>query len=94
MARKPIHTSNSHAGYHPFRDEMGKPMKGTSCWIVWRDYGDVDRSEFDLDDDEEFDPHEYEGWYYTPCYPGCLPDGDFTGPFATSRAAYREAMQA
>jgi hypothetical protein len=23
------------------------------------------------------------GWYWWPCFPGCLPDGDPVGPFAT-----------
>ena len=33
-----------------------------------------------------------EGWYWAACYPGCMPDGDFSGPFASSRAAYRDAL--
>lgn len=31
------------------------------------------------------------GWYWWPCQPGCLPDGDATGPFETSRDAYNDA---
>ena len=31
------------------------------------------------------------GWYWWPCFPGCLPDGDATGPFQTERAAVIDA---
>lgn len=93
MPRKPIPTSDSHAGYHRFRDEEGKPIDGTSCWITWRDAGDVHPSEFGVMDFDEVEPgFEPAGWYYAPCYPGCLPDSDFTGPFTTSRNAYKDAM--
>ena len=33
------------------------------------------------------------GWYWWPCFPGCLPDGAPCGPFATSQAAYADAME-
>ncbi len=23
------------------------------------------------------------GWYWWPCFPGCMPDGEANGPFAT-----------
>lgn len=32
------------------------------------------------------------GWYYWPCFPGCLPDGPAVGPFETEREAL-EACQ-
>lgn len=31
------------------------------------------------------------GWYWWPCLPGCLPDGEANGPFTSSTAAYRDA---
>jgi len=31
------------------------------------------------------------GWYYWFCFPGCLPDGDPIGPFATQAAALADA---
>lgn len=31
------------------------------------------------------------GWYWWPCFPGCLPDGEQAGPFATSRLAWADA---
>ncbi len=32
------------------------------------------------------------GWYWWPCSPGCLPDGDPVGPFATEAAALADAQ--
>lgn len=31
------------------------------------------------------------GYYYWSCFPGCLPDSDPIGPFATSADAYHDA---
>jgi hypothetical protein len=32
------------------------------------------------------------GWYWWPCFPGCLPDGDPMGPFATEQEALDDAQ--
>ena len=32
-----------------------------------------------------------EGWWWWACFPGCLPDGEPTGPFDTSKEAYEDA---
>ena len=31
------------------------------------------------------------GWYWHPCFPGCLPDGDPIGPFETEDEAIEDA---
>ena len=31
------------------------------------------------------------GWYWWPCFPGCLPDSDPTGPFDTEGEALADA---
>jgi len=31
------------------------------------------------------------GWYWWPCFPGCLPDGDANGPFASEAEAIEAA---
>lgn len=31
------------------------------------------------------------GWYWWACFPGCLPDGEATGPFRTSYLAWVDA---
>jgi hypothetical protein len=42
-----------------------------------------DREEFL---DSEGEPLE-EGWYYWFCFPGCLPDSEAFGPYATEQEA-------
>jgi hypothetical protein len=32
------------------------------------------------------------GWYWQACFPGCLPDGDMYGPFATEQEAIEDAQ--
>lgn len=34
------------------------------------------------------------GWYWWPCFPGCLPDGEPFGPFETVDAARLDAAAA
>lgn len=43
------------------------------------------------DDD---DPENLAGWYYWWGLPGCLPDSDLYGPFASEQAAVRDARDA
>ena len=31
------------------------------------------------------------GWYWWPCFPGCMPDGDPVGPFESEDAALEDA---
>ena len=33
------------------------------------------------------------GWYWWACFPGCLPDGDPVGPFATEDEAIADARE-
>jgi len=39
------------------------------------------------------DPYE-KGWYWWSCLPGCLPDSDPIGPFATASDALTDAQDA
>ena len=32
------------------------------------------------------------GWYWWPCFPGCLPDGEPSGPFNTEAEALEDAQ--
>lgn len=34
------------------------------------------------------------GWYWWSCFPGCLPEGDPSGPFATEAQALADARDA
>lgn len=40
------------------------------------------------------DEADYEqGWYWWACFPGCIPDGDPMGPFATEEDAISDANE-
>ena len=39
------------------------------------------------------DPAYCEGWYYWFCFPGCLPEGNASGPFDTEDLALSEARE-
>jgi hypothetical protein len=45
--------------------------------------------------DEDFQGYDGKplpaGWYWWPCFPGCLPDGDPVGPFETEEEAIEDA---
>jgi hypothetical protein len=73
---------DSHAGYDQFHDEDTQEPHG-SLEVFWND------------GDEGVDSYPYEpmsaGWYWWSCFPGCLPDGEATGPFAYSRQALENA---
>ena len=34
---------------------------------------------------------DHNGWYWWPCFPGCLPDGEPMGPFPSETAALADA---
>jgi hypothetical protein len=36
---------------------------------------------------------DLQGWYWWACFPGCLPDGEASGPFATEEAATADALE-
>ena len=46
-------------------------------------------SEDDSTDSEDAAPP---GWYWWSCFPGCLPDSDPVGPFATEAEALADAQ--
>jgi hypothetical protein len=50
----------------------------------------VDGSQYDwlTEDGEPLEP----GWYWWSCFPGCLPDSDPIGPFATEKEALADAQ--
>ena len=35
---------------------------------------------------------ENDGWYWWPCFPGCLPDDEPHGPFPSEKLAYLDAQ--
>jgi hypothetical protein len=69
-------------------------------------YSDPERETeaYSLPDIEVFEvPFDYEpeteegeplepGWYWWSCFPGCLPDGEPSGPFASEEEALADAQ--
>lgn len=41
---------------------------------------------------EQNDGEGKRGWYWWACFPGCLPDGEPTGPFKSEDEAIRDAQ--
>lgn len=54
--------------------------------VFYAEEGDV---QYELS--EGFDPAPA-GWYWWSCFPGCLPDGDPSGPFESYAEALADAQ--
>lgn len=61
-------------------------------------FPDTDQPEGDEDVGGEYGSFEVfwldvtPGWYWHACFPGCLPDGEPSGPFPTAEGAYLDAI--
>ena len=54
---------------------------------------DQDTWMFDVyKESEDSDAISLQGWYWWTCMPGCLPDSDAIGPFATEQEALEDAQ--
>jgi hypothetical protein len=72
--------------YHEFRDE--ETGDGYGSFEVFKiDKGDP------LFTADEGDMVAEPGFYWWPCFPGCLPDGDASGPFASEQDAINDAQE-
>jgi hypothetical protein len=65
--------------YHAFKDDEGKPYGSFEVF-----YADDLKSE----DGEDLPA----GFYWWACFPGCMPDGDPSGPFQTEGEAIASAQ--
>lgn len=72
-------------GYHRFGR---KPHQSGSFFVGWYDKGEVVVSNPGWTD-EPLDA----GWYWVAQFPGCMPDGEPSGPFDTSKQAYDDAQE-
>ena len=79
----------SHAGYHSFHADETQEEYG-SFEVFWHD---GNPSEYVTEYDAELGEHATmkPGWYWAAGFPGCLPDGDAMGPFASSQQAHEDA---
>jgi hypothetical protein len=78
MARAVISDAKRRAALEPIYD--GDPHTGVTLEVFFADH--VLANSFGT----------RPGWFWWRCKPGCLPDMPPTGPFATSYAAYRNAL--
>lgn len=76
------------AGYHEFTNGPDGETYGSFEVFYSADEDQTPDSAFwDEDANDRFGS----GWYWWPCYQGCLPDGDPNGPFLTSNEARTDA---
>ena len=80
---------NRAKGYHRFVDEAGEEYG--SFEVFWDDSDIPVHGGSPRNYDADGNPVE-PGWYWWACMPGCLPDGEATGPFETSALAYHDAL--
>lgn len=66
--------------YHHFTDDHGEPY---GSFEVFYDVPMLTLT------GKEVNP----GWYWWPCFPGCVPDGEAIGPFDSEAAALADALQ-
>lgn len=75
------------AGYHRFHTELPNREEYGSFEVFWHD-----GREWRGDASAWIETPDYApGWYWRACSPGCLPDGEPSGPFASSRLALEDA---
>jgi len=75
---------DSMSGYHPF-------PTGGGFEVFWDDADTGPWSDDPRNFDAEGNPVA-PGWYWWACLPGCLPDGEAHGPFASSIRAHADAL--
>jgi hypothetical protein len=83
---------DSHNGYHSFHDEDSQEPYG-SLEVFWNDgtEGNDNCANQQRGGQHDYRDSQGAGWYWWACFPGCLPDGDASGPFANSRQALEDA---
>lgn len=75
------------AGYHSFHADNTQEETG-SFEIFWFDGRRYSEDDCWAGSDGETLPA---GWYWRASFPGCMPDGEPSGPFASSRQALEDA---
>jgi hypothetical protein len=76
-------------GYHRFKSVDGEFEYGS--FEVFHKTAEEIGNEWDSSRIGSDGPQS--GWYWWACFPGCLPDGDPTGPFETEQAAIDDAIE-
>lgn len=82
---------DSKQGYHSFTDTSFETGLATvepygSFEVFWYDAEDEDIESY-------MENKASTGWYWWACFPGCMPDSEKVGPFASSQQAYDDANE-
>ena len=67
--------------YHQFTNETGEQFGSFETFFY---YDALPKTEYRIGD---------RGWYWHACQPGCLPEGDLSGPFETEQDAIKDATE-
>ena len=65
--------------YHEFRNENGEEFGSFETFFTCGSF------------DQEAEDSHSPGWYWQAGFPGCLPDGEPSGPFETEQEAIKDA---
>ena len=68
--------------YHQFRNETGEAFGSFETFFYYDAIGT-----------DHFGRIGDRGWYWHACLPGCLPDGEASGPFQTEQDAIKDATE-
>ena len=80
--------------YHTFVSEEGDEYGSFEVFYKDQETCDEDNSEYSEDDIEaERVELRRPGWFWWSCFPGCIPDGDPSGPFNTEEGAIKDARE-
>jgi hypothetical protein len=71
--------------YHQFTDDEGEYGSFETFEVSEKEV--QESRELNSGDPDEAPFGAGPGWYWWPCFPGCVPDGDPMGPFATEQDA-------
>jgi hypothetical protein len=85
--RVPQPQKTEQVGYHKFKDEEGNEYGSFEVYF----YTQEERGQSIKAYGDTID-HLEPGWYWVACFPGCMPDGEPSGPFYTSIEAYNDAI--
>ena len=65
--------------YHQFRNETGEAFGSFETFFTCGSF------------DQEAEDSHAPGWYWQAGFPGCLPDGEASGPFQNEQEAIKDA---
>jgi hypothetical protein len=70
-------------------DRAEDPYALPDVEVFYMSQGEIDDLARDCEDTEL----QEQGWYFWACFPGCLPDSDPAGPYATEQLAIDAARE-